>query len=249
MLVCYLDDSGKDPQNSVTTLAGYIARDEQWKTFETEVERWFAEFGVGLLHAKDLHNTDGEFKGWTVLRKQSFVARLGQTMSHHLMMGLSMSAHKETYEVRASESGRKRTVRPYTFCFNVIVDWIMRDIRLGGWSNSEGVAFILEQGHDNNAEVEVEFAAIREIHSDIAHLLHLIKFVPKTDSRAIQMADLIAFYSRRDSAAMLKAYESGRSEYQTDVMIRIITEGLPHRGFVATDYDQEGGPSWRPPLR
>src|ERR1700721_418925 len=31
MLVCYLDDSGKDPQNPITTVAGYIARETAWQ--------------------------------------------------------------------------------------------------------------------------------------------------------------------------------------------------------------------------
>jgi hypothetical protein len=78
MLVCYLDDSGKDPQNSITTLAGYIARDTQWEAFKSEVEHWFKEFGVRVLHAKELHDTDEDFKGWTVLKKQAFVSRVCQ---------------------------------------------------------------------------------------------------------------------------------------------------------------------------
>ena len=41
MLVCYLDDSGQDPQNTVTTLAGYIAREGDWKQFEGEIEADF----------------------------------------------------------------------------------------------------------------------------------------------------------------------------------------------------------------
>jgi len=52
VLVCYLDDSGKDPQNPITTLAGYIARDTAWEAFESDVEPWFSEFNVGILHAK-----------------------------------------------------------------------------------------------------------------------------------------------------------------------------------------------------
>lgn len=52
VLVCYLDDSGKDPQNRITTIAGYVATDEQWKAFEIEVETWFTEFNVKILHAR-----------------------------------------------------------------------------------------------------------------------------------------------------------------------------------------------------
>ena len=38
MLKCYLDDSGKDPQNSITTIAGYAATAQQWTAFETDAE-------------------------------------------------------------------------------------------------------------------------------------------------------------------------------------------------------------------
>lgn len=170
MLVCYLDDSGKDPQNPITTIAGYIARDTDWERFETEVERWFAEYGVNVLHAKQLHDTDGDFQGWSAIRKQAFVSRICQARNPHVMMGLSMSALKGAYEMRAEKSGRKRTVRPYTFCFNVIIDWILRDIRIGRAANTEGVALILEHGHENNPEAEKEFYVIRQMHN-IEHLL------------------------------------------------------------------------------
>lgn len=151
------------------------------------------------------------------------------------MMGLSMSALKGTYQTRADESGRKRIVTPYTFCFNVIIDWILRDWRIGGEANAEGVTFILECGHENNPEAEREFAVIRKLHN-IEHILHSISFVPKESCRAIQMADLLAFYSRRDGVAIERARREGSASYQMDTMTKVIAENLPHRGFVATDF-------------
>jgi hypothetical protein len=76
VLTCYLDDSGKDPQNRVTTVAGYVARDTAWKAFETQVEPFFERANVKILHAKELEATDGEFKDWRVLQKQAFVAQV-----------------------------------------------------------------------------------------------------------------------------------------------------------------------------
>jgi hypothetical protein len=63
-------------------------------------------------------------------------------------MGMSMSAVKAIYRDRAAErtAARKRTVTP---CFNVIIDWILRDIRIGRPAHAEGVALILECGHEN----------------------------------------------------------------------------------------------------
>ena len=38
MLVCYLDDSGKNKQSAFTCLAGYVAPEEVWAEFEKNVE-------------------------------------------------------------------------------------------------------------------------------------------------------------------------------------------------------------------
>jgi hypothetical protein len=238
VLVCYLDDSGKDPQNPITTLAGYIARDTAWEAFEGDVEPWFRQFNVGILHAKQLHDTDDDFKGWSVVKKQTFVSRICQARNPHIMMGLSMSAEKGTYTLHTAQSNRKRTATPYSFCFNVINDWVFRDIRLGSATNTEGVAYILEWGHENNAEVENEFYAIKQQHPDISDLMRSISFAEKASCRAIQLADLYAFYSRRSDAAALKAKKERRDSYQIETMTRIITENLPHHGFVATAFDQ-----------
>jgi hypothetical protein len=237
VLTCYLDDSGKDPQNRVTTIAGYIARDTGWAAYEAAVEPIFEEYRVKILHAKELRDTDGDFFGWPVLKKQSFVARLCLARAPHLMMGMSMSAMKSKYEQRAAESDRKRTVTPYTFCFNVVLDWIMRDIRIGGSASTEGVALILECGHENNPEAEDQFYEIRKLHK-IEDILRSISFVPKDNCRAIQLADLLAFYSRRDSNALIRAKMKGDDKYPIEVMMRIIAEGLPHRALVAADFDE-----------
>src|SRR5439155_15374981 len=186
--VCYLDDSGKDPQNPIITVAGYIARDDAWQAFASEVERLCTEKHVPVIHAKELHDTDGCFKDWTRLQKQAFVAKIGQASSRHLMMGLSMSALKGSYQehamYRAGGSAPRRTVTSYTFCFQVIVDWILRDIRIGRAANTEGVALVLECGHENNPEAEKEFYWVRE-HYNLQSVLRSISFVPKDSCRAI----------------------------------------------------------------
>jgi hypothetical protein len=45
-LICYLDDSGKDAQNPITTIAGYVATAEAWAEYEAAVEPIFARYGV-----------------------------------------------------------------------------------------------------------------------------------------------------------------------------------------------------------
>lgn len=241
VLVCYLDDSGKDPQNRITNIAGYVAREEEWKAFESEVEPWFSEFNVKILHAKDLQNTDNEFKDWKVLRKQAFVARIYQAMRPHVPLGVACGAVKETYAERAKERQR-RTVTPYSFCFNVIVDWLLRDVRLGKEIHHDGLSFILECGHENNPEAQEQFYKIRT-HYGLEKVLRSISFVPKDECRAIQTADLLAFYSRRHGAALEFIPEHERLSAPMEPIASVVVgSGIPHYTFVATDFD----PNWRP---
>jgi len=235
MLVCYLDDSGKDPQSRITNIGGYIAREDEWKAFESEVEPYFSEFRVKILHASHLHGTRGEFKGWRVLRKQAFVARIFQVMSRHVPLGLAAGAVKETYKKRAKERGRKRTVTAYTFCFNLLIDWILTDVRIGKEANTDGVCFKLESGHENNQELEKQFYDIRQRHK-LEHALRSICFVPKDNCRAIQVADLIAFYSRRHGAVLESVQGDQRSKISPGAMLNIMTERIPHRTYVGTDF-------------
>ena len=73
-------------------------------------------------------------------------------------------------------------------------------------------------------------------HFKLEQVLHSIDFVKKDSSRAIQLADLIAFYSRRDGIALLKSKDPGAPEYKMDQMIKVLCEKVVHRGFVATGF-------------
>ena len=137
------------------------------------------------------------------------MAEVCQVLSRHSMLGVTMSCVKTTYDERAKQSNRKKTNCPYTFCFNVILDWLLRDIRTGRAVSDEGLAFILEAGHENNPEAEQNFHAVRNLHK-LEETLRSISFVSKDNCRAIQMADLFAFYSRRDGVRYEKASREGK---------------------------------------
>ncbi|MFC3677986.1 DUF3800 domain-containing protein [Ferrovibrio xuzhouensis] len=245
MLICYLDDSGTDAGNRLITCAGYIARAEQWVNFEKQADPVFNEYGVTVLHTMDMENSDGIYKNWSILKKQSFVSKICGVLSAHALMGMTMSVVKPTYKSRAEESDRKRTITPYAFCAQVILQWIMTDIKLGRIAHDEGLSFLFEEGDKNNREIANNLEALRTSHEDFNRAYRSISFVPKHDSRAIQMADLLAYHSRKHGVRMegghvtLPAGQRDISKPDPDMMIKIITERLPHKGFVATDFGPE----------
>ena len=77
-----------------------------------------------------------------------------------------------------------------------------------------------------------------------------VTFVAKTACRAIQAADLLAFYSRRHSNELLRASPQQHARLMVDPgpMLKIIAEGLPHRAFVANGFEKPRAdiPYWRP---
>jgi len=244
MLACYLDDSGTDEDNRLIACAGYVASIDQWLLFEQEVEPIFMDYKVPILHAMELEKTEGPFEGWKILKKQAFVAKVCSILSRHAIMGVSMSAVKPVYKKRSSEIARKKTVAPYTFCVNSILNWLLLDIRLGASVHKYGVSLIFEEGNRNNQEIVNHIDGMRPKYPDLDAAIRSIIFVPKTHSRAIQMADLLAYYSRRHSTQMEACRQSNEARKdltEPSAMIKIITETLPHRGFVATDFDSPLG--------
>lgn len=244
VLVCYLDDSGTDKGNRLVTIAGYAATDEQWRAFEAEVEPTFAKYGVDILHAVELEHSSGFFKGWTVLKKQSFVAQICGILLRHVPRGLSMSALKWKYKERAVESQRKRTVTPYTFCAGTLLNWVMTDLRLGKIANADGFSLIFECGNRNNAEAQQYLQGLRPTFPDLDAAFRSISFVQKRQCRAIQMADLMAYYTRRHGAAMEIATPDEMVRLRdspNDAMMKIIREGLAIRSQVATDFGPKSG--------
>jgi hypothetical protein len=236
LLVAQLDDSGSDPQNPITCLAGYAASEETWAQFESEAEPIFQEYIGGLpLHAMDMHQGKPPYDGWKVLKKQAFVAKLCLVLYPHKPFGVSFSVLKASYAIRATEALkrglRKRTVTPHTFCAEAILNWLLLDPVYGKMANEVGLAIIMESGNAHNQEAKQAIDRIIEIHG--LHTVKSVSFVHKQACRAIQMADLLAFYTRRHT---LKTDQETRQEPEVDPVLKVLLENLRKRSFVATDF-------------
>jgi hypothetical protein len=186
---------------------------------------------MGILHATDLHGTRGDFTGWPILKKESFVAQFCSILSRHAMLGVTVSVLKDEYQAAATRSDRKRTVTPHAFSLNVVLDWLLADIRTGKRANEEGVRFILENGHKNNMEAKDNIdEVIRKF--GLGDKIPPVSFASKASCRAIQAADLLAFYSRRHANALIRAttpQEWSRLMVDPGQMMKIIVETLPQR--------------------
>lgn len=86
----------------------------------------------------------------------------------------------------------------YGVCFAAIMHTVIRNNSLCDKIQQNGISFIVEEGHNNNAEIEKYFYKLRK-HEMYQGIAREISFVGKDDSIAIQLADFFAFHSRRSS--------------------------------------------------
>lgn len=205
MFVCYLDDSNDD-QSSVATIAGYVQHLREWEAFEESAELVYSWHGIEGLHAMDFHRTKGQFKGWTLGQKDQFVRALYCGLPHSLrgmpkmfpnLFGLSISQRKDGHREQHVAAGFHNS-SVYGSAFNSFLSYFSLLSDKSGSLDQEGVSFVVESGK-YVAEFSDLFRKFKKKGPGGGRLRSL-SFVGKSDSRAIQLADLYAFYSRRQAA-------------------------------------------------
>jgi len=231
VFVVYLDDSDAE-QSSVLTLAGYVSRLRDWEIFEERANHVYAANGVDVLHAKDFHGTKGCFKGWSRYRKMRFIDALYEPVEELIEFGLSRSVRKLSYRQRQQETGRNMGMSAYGVAFASIMFTVARGASISEAVQAEGVSFIVESGHNNNEEIEQYFHKIKT-HDKFKGIVRSLTFSGKTESRAIQLADFYAFYSRRH-AALVDPHD-GKEKLPADPMFRRFANRIPHFNNVITN--------------
>jgi hypothetical protein len=230
MLTAYLDDSGTHAESAVVTLAGYAGSVSAWARFEIEAAKVFDAYGVRLLHTKDFHDRKNEFARWSRLKKNSFVVELYDAAGE-LSLGLSLSAHKQNYNLGKPVFDIAHNTSPIGFCLLRIIDWLLRDPRVKDAVWSDGLAIVIESGNKNDRDLERVFHVVRQEHM-LQDVLKAISFVDKSSSISIQLADFLAFYSRRHA----EACERAGVHVTPPAPIGIASRAIPHLGHVAIEF-------------
>lgn len=200
MFVCYLDDSDHT-QSGVVTLAGYAAALPKWERFEDHSRMIYDKYGIGdILHAKDLHQTKGPFKGWSRSKKLGFVDDLYS--GHGLTWGVGVSISKQGFASSKEHPAIGPNLSPLGLAFAFIMHALLRGNPLGGLIQLEGLSFVVESGHRNNGDLDRYFNRNKS-HDLYKGFLRGITFGDKLSARALHLADLLAFNVRRHHAREL----------------------------------------------
>lgn len=237
MLVCYLDDSGTSGL-PVTTLAGFVGFDANWSRLEPSLDTLMNAHGVPVFHAKEFHDTKPPFKGWSKVRKRSFAEEIFSTVAGQVR-GMSMTIRRAPIVERQRSTGDLPSMSATGICFATIMMRFFQDPLLRAGTYAHGVSFIIEAGNKNEAEIALYFAQMRT-QPAFQGKLHSLTFVPKTACRAIQLADYLAFYSRRHMRDQDRF--SGRIAFPEPPFVSIVRRNCPLWEYGATGLNDQVGP-------
>lgn len=193
---CYLDDSGTSGL-PIVTMAGFLAPLEAWEELEPQWDSILSGYNVDLLHSKEFYSTKPPFKTWKKIKKLSFADELF-TASHGRIFGLSASISvDEIARLKKADPGFS-DMSPMGVAFSSILMKAISDDQFGASVKEQGIAFLIETGNRNNAEIDRFFHRMADLPA-FEGCLRSISFIPKKHCRAIQMADFLAFFSRRQA--------------------------------------------------
>lgn len=204
MLACYLDDSDATV-SKVETIAGYLAEEDGWQRFEALAEAICDKYDVDLIRGRQLDGRSNCFKGWNLPKIERFLEEVGQALMGNVLFGISRSIGKDHFKLfrqRALKLDAEHrrvfgSLSGFGFCFGNISFEFRNNGKYGIAERvkAEGISYMLESGSGNNPDI-FRYVASERRRGNL-HVNTTVSEVDKRSCRAIQIADLYAFYSRR----------------------------------------------------
>ena len=198
VIVCKLDASGTDTANPILTMAGYVGMLAGWLDFEVRARELFDRYEVGVLHAKKFYDTDGDFEGWTRVRKEAFIRELQDCILGRLDFGITTSLVKAEFLRIKRERDIGHNKSPLGFCLRhtlarLLSDAVLQEVFDKGFD----LTIIHESGDDNAGDIQRVFNAVKAISPTHNRRLRSFGFADKGSTIGLQIGDFLAVTSRK----------------------------------------------------
>jgi hypothetical protein len=145
LLQGFFDESGMHQDPAITTVAGFIATENQWKSFNPKWKRALKKQNVKVFHMVDFEKGRGDFRGWTVERKIELIKKLLGIINECANLIVAHAVKPRDFE-QVKKQYPKANISKYQLCCDQCIvslsTWLMANPKRG---DSVGVVF--EQGN------------------------------------------------------------------------------------------------------
>ena len=214
VLYGYFDDSGTDDDSPVAVMAGYVAHMADWKKFERKSKELFGREGVEpFFRAKLFDHGQKQFKGWTQERKLMYARRWYGLANRYLMRGVSAAAVKSDFIAGRAKNAKIPAPSAQAYCLQMALIHLCGDGSVWAEIEKYGLYLVVET---STPSID---SGIRDNHNRIVGVnrlekqLRSVAFATKESSRALQIADYLAYYSHRFALTAMHDSLDGRTEF------------------------------------
>src|SRR5215469_7683434 len=97
MFSARLDETGTDGRSPYAIVAGGVSVLEFWAEVENKYSRLLTSRGVSTFHWKEWMARDGDFKGWSNLKRERFIRAKEKIFEKSIVFTIAIAVHRETH--------------------------------------------------------------------------------------------------------------------------------------------------------
>lgn len=223
VMTAYFDESGTHEGSPATIMACCLSNAEGWARYETEMAKTLSEYGVKVLHAKRLRNSNSPYNSWPSERRRVFNAQMLEIFDRSVLSGFISVLRRDDYRriYRLGGGAKVRHDTEYGLCFrHCLMQALLYMERVrDAWP----LYVVLEDGHKHAADaLRVYRDMRRRLPSRWNGVLGPISFESKITCHPLAAPDALAH-------SMFKVVERGHAMH------------MAGRGLPVGCRDQAGG--------
>ncbi len=223
----YFDESGTHEDSSVTAFGGVIASQSEWDPIMSAWLKVLANHGVPRMHANELANLRGPFRGWDDDRRKRLVNDLLDVYRDHEICLIGTAVENSVYDsIRAEFPGQR--LNAYGFCCWFSIGHL---ILLADEAEDSKVSVTLESGPYKNVQpiqVLQQGLISKEVQDSLGFCAAV--YANKATHRQLELADVVAYDTYKYYSRELEGHTEPRYSLK-----RLAEESVNRIGIMPED--------------
>lgn len=134
------------------TVAGFIAKDSEWRRLSSQWSKRLEKEGISRFHAAPLNGKKDEFAGWSADRSKNFTLSLLRAIGRRKILAVSFSILLDPYE-KLSNKDKEILGTPYLLCFKHLVETVATITDL--LPKEDQIAFVFDDHEERDAIISL----------------------------------------------------------------------------------------------
>lgn len=198
-------------------MAGYVARNDQWISFEIEWKQALAEFGIPFFHMSEFAAKQSIYRRWSVAEREARYERLVNIINRHTVCSIGIIISRIDYAAAMGAIAPTMPSGIYGYIFRAFPIAVGMMLARKGYADPQ-IVYVLDRGRGIGPEIGLMDKMMMEL-DEIAHehgkeLNPLGYLSARTEDKQrfvpLQAADILAYQLYRDGFKYHRQFKDRR---------------------------------------